>query len=956
MKRALPWLALVALLAGGLALVGGSVSAQTGISATITCSQYLRMEPSEDSQRIGLMNAGETNPALGRYGDWLLLQVGSELQGWAYYGNCMTVNGAFTALPVVDPAQIAFSVLTAPPTASVVCSQYLRRAPANGAEVLQVLSEADNPLSISQRTADNSWLQVTTASGLVGWAAYTECLRVQGNFYAVPSMTEAAAAYSGPPIGTLACTQNLRAYPGNDGRRLAVLAPSVGVLDVVGRTADQGWAYISSVEGWQGWMATGSCLRIQGKFADAPVMELEGYSGAPIAQIGCEQYLRAAPRADAAVVRVLGPADGPVAVAGRTENGGWVYLVLADGTAGWTGNGSCVSVLGNVLSAPDVVSGVTNVTVNIAPTARIACSQYLRATPNAEGARLAIMQPSDGIYNVEGRNADGTWLYLSLPGSFQGWAAWGSCLDVQGNVYSLPELDQVSAAGEPVATVVCTQYLRTAPDMNARTLDPMPAGTALSIEGRSSDGGWVFVTKPDGSQGWTALGSCLNVVGNVYSRPVIAPDQYTGPAVATVSCSQYLRRLPEDNAPTLVTLNGIEGELHITGRSANSSWMQIALQDGTVGWAATGVCLGVRGDFYSVPVIDTTAAPYAGPPMAAVNCSQYLRVLPDRQAETLFIVNGVEGDLAITGRTSDNAWMQITLENGTVGWAATNACLSVVGRLTDAPAIDVSSPEYTGPAVATIVCDQNLRATPSGEGERIDVVRIGDGLLNLVGRNDDASWLYVQVAADGREGWTANGSCLAIQGNVMGLPLREVSSYDGPPVADVVCDTNLRRTPQASGDVLAVVGADSGLFSIVARDAEARWLLIESGSGLTGWVSQGDCLETQGNVGVAPIPFANANMSLWTVLRAEGGCSGSDSASQVIAAYNRTAPIGPVSRQCTSNSAGLLALAQMRTELAIVSGSCPGFQSVALSGGQSICFRNVHTTQVDDFINYARGR
>ena len=61
-------------------------------------------------------------------------------------------------------------------------------------------------------------------------------------------------------------------------------------------------------------------------------------------------------------------------------------------------------------------------------------------------------------------------------------------------------------------------------------------------------------------------------------------------------------------------------------------------------------------------------------------------------------------------------------------------------------------------------------------------------------------------------------------------------------------------------------------------------------------------------------------------------------------------------KQCSSNSAGLLAVSQFRAEIAIVSGGCPGFQSVTLSGGQSLCYRSVHTTQVDDFINYARGQ
>jgi hypothetical protein len=257
--------------------------------------------------------------------------------------------------------------------------------------------------------------------------------------------------------------------------------------------------------------------------------------------------------------------------------------------------------------------------------------------------------------------------------------------------------------------------------------------------------------------------------------------------------------------------------------------------------------------------------------------------------------------------------------------------------------------------VATLTCEQNLRTAPTPDAERIDILRTTDGQIDLLGRNGDLTWLYVRRGSDGLEGWTSYTSCLSVQGDAYGLPLHEISTYDGPPIADIVCDANLRRTPTADGDVLAVLTADSGLFNVLARSTDG-YVLIEGGSGLAGWASLGSCLETQGDVLAAPVPNGAADQSLWTVLRAEGSCSGSDQASQVIAAYNRSAPIGPVSRQCSSDNAGLLALSQFRAEIAIVSGGCPGFQSVALSGGQSLCFRSVHTTQVDDFANYARGR
>jgi uncharacterized protein YgiM (DUF1202 family) len=879
MKRALHVLVWVALITGAVVLAGQQASAQPGTTVSILCSQYLRPEPTDSATRIGRMNPGETHTAIGRYGDWLYLQVGADIQGWAYYGDCLLLNGSFEALPLIDVDQLELASALGPPTAGLTCTQYLRRGPSEADEALQILTAADAPLSMSGRTTDNAWMQVTTASGRVGWTAYTDCLAIQGDFSALPVLDQTGAA--GAPVATLTCTQNLRAFPSNDGQQVAQLGPSVGAVEILGRTADYGWVYVSTAEG-QGWMAADACLNIRGDLTTVPLMEIQGTATTPLV-------------------------------------------------------------------------GLSNVPA-VGASATIACAQYMRALPQLDAARLAIMEPGDGVYQVQGRNEDASWLYLSLPGSFQGWAGWGDCLNVTGNIVALPVLDSVGYSGAPIATVACTQYLRTLPDLNARTLDPMTAGTSLNILGRSEDGAWVLVSKADGSQGWTALGGCLNVQGNVYDAPVVSDATYSGAPQAVVSCTQYLREYPDDNSERLAILNGTEGTLWITGRSLDEGWMQVTMANGTVGWAATGVCLGVRGNYYDAPIVDGSPAAYSGPPLATVNCSQYLREAPEEDAPTVVILNGVEGDLRITARTADDGWMQIAMEDGTTGWAATNACLGVQGRLSDAPVVDLSVPEYTGPAIASVACNQNLRSVPATEGERLAVLAQGEA-VDVLGRTEDTEWLYLRRAADGLEGWSSAGGCLAIDGNILLLPVTEVSTYDGPPVADVVCDINLRRTPSQSGDVLTVLSANTGEFNILARDADLNWLLIEGGSGIAGWVNFSDCVVTRGTPAAVPVPGGlNANPELQTVLRAEGACNGADQVSQLISAYNRTSPLGPVSRQCTSSGDALLALAQFRAEIAIVDSGCPGFQAVSLSGGQSVCVRAAHTTQVDDFLAYVRGR
>ncbi len=1042
MKRAARWLVLLGLIVTVMTLFGGAARAQTGVTASIICNQYLRAEPSEDAPRVGLMNPGETHNVLGRHGAWLFLEISAVLQGWAYDGSCLNVNGDVLSVPVLNPAQLELAAYSGPPTASVLCTQYLRRAPGANAEVLKILDGSDSPLSIGGRTADNNWMLVTTASGQVGWTATcTDCMSVLGNFYgvpvvsvsgigygglpvvdvlcaqyvrarpdleasrvaimqvtdapwtingrdflgnwlwvtnadggftgwtavgecisiqgdygAIPVVTDITTTYVGPPVATLVCTQNLRAYPSNEGRRLAVLDASAGLLQVIGRSADVGWVYVQTSAGQQGWMASGNCLSVQGSLFDVPVMAVEGYSGPPIVQISCSQYLRAAPSTNASRIAVLQPRHGPLAVIGRDEGGGWVYVQLPDGTAGWTANAECVGVLGDVLAAPLLLSGATAGIATLGPpTARIQCSQYLRAEPAVEATRLAILQPGDGIYNVEGRTEDANWLYLSQEAGFQGWAAWGDCLSVQGDVYGLPVLDTRAYAGAPVASFVCAQYLRAGPAADYNRFAVIPAGTAASIIGRSEDSTWLLLNTEDGFLGWAAWGDCLRVQGNAYTAPIIGPTVYGGAPFATVECSQYLRALPDDSSPPVMILNGTEGALSITGRTANQSWMQIRLEDGTVGWAATGVCLNVIGDFYSLPVVTADQPEYAGPPVATVSCSQYLRALPSQDAPTIAVINGLEGVLRITGHTSDNRWMQITLEDGRIGWAVTGACLGVRGRLSDAPVLSAGSPTYSGMPVATLTCTQYMRAMPDTDSAELDILEPRDGALPLLGRNQSGTWLYIQNA-EGDEGWTANAACLVVQGNVMSLPVQPVTFEAGPPTADILCNANLRRNPIPDGERMAVLSANTGLLAVIGRDDETDWILVEHPSGLVGWLNLGDCVSTQGNILSVPVPAGPRDPELWTVLRAEGSCDGTDQASQIIAAYNRSGPIGPVSRQCTTDADGIRALTQFRVEIAIVDDTCPGFQTVPLSGGQTLCHRFLRTTQLDDFMGYARAQ
>lgn len=874
MNRAIRWLLLVTLIASSLILVNEIAYAQNGSPAEVTisvaCNQYLRIEPEDGAEHIGLMNPGDVHAVRGKNANWLYIEINPDLKGWTYNGNCVTLNGSLDALPEVDPTQIYQEQSSRAPSAEVVCNQYLRRYPSTEGIVMRTLGIGE-VLSIGSRTPDNTWMLVTAPDGQTGWTSLTECVPVTGNFLGLPTQS-----------------------------------PDVA------------------------------------------------YVGPPVVDVACEQYVRTQPDSDAAQVAIMYPADDLWTIHGRDTQGSWLLVTNADGgITGWTANSECTTLLGDFGEIPFVTQAAA--TSDGPPMATLTCPQNLRTYPAADGRRLAVMDNTWGALSITGRSADNTWLYVQTTDGQEGWTSYTECLAVNGNFFAAP-VKSPESAGDPTASVVCAQYLRAAPNTEGRPLDPMQPGTTLQVLGRNAASNWLYVMKNDGSVGWTALGSCLNVQGNVTSKPVITEGSYDGPTLATVNCSQYLRRLPDDFADKLFVLNGTEGPLRVTGRNAGSTWMQITMEDGTVGWAATGICLDIQGDFYTVPEVTIAPpAPYSGPPVARVNCSQFLRVLPEAEAEKIMVLNGTEGILNITGRSADGNWMQIALSNGTTGWTATNACLDVAGNLNDAPVINITSTVYTGPPIGTLACTQYIRQRPDVDSPRADLLRPEDGIFTILGRNENTTWLYVQ-RADGLEGWVANGACFVIQGQLNNLPVVTEEIYTGPPVADVVCNANFRRTPTEDGTILAVVRPESGLFNILARDADAEWLLLESSTGFVGWSALTNCIATQGVVLSAPVTREITDETLWTVLWAEGACDGTDQASQIIAQYNRTAPAGPVSRSCNSSEQGLLALTQFNAEIAIVDGECPGFTQVPLSGGQTLCFRNLRTTQVDDFISYASGQ
>lgn len=329
-------------------------------------------------------------------------------------------------------------------TVSILCSQYLRSEPSDTSPRIGLMNPGDRHVALGR---DGSWVYLQVNEELQGWAYDGACLRVDADLEALsaseptgsPVVSEQVAG--GPVTASVVCDQNLRSRPSLNGARIEILKPTGGELTVLARSSDSQWVYVQRASGQQGWTFRTRCLAVQGDVLSVPVQDAEASVGPPNAVISCAQNLRSLPALESSVVRVLQPEDGPLPVAGTTSEGVWIYLELPDGTVGWSVNGACISVVGRVWDAPRYAEGILpeglNLPPDTTPFASIVCSQYLRAAPSLNADRLLIMNPGDDLYRITGRTANGNWLQLENAQQ-QGWAAWGRCLQLQGDVLSAP--------------------------------------------------------------------------------------------------------------------------------------------------------------------------------------------------------------------------------------------------------------------------------------------------------------------------------------------------------------------------------------------------------------------------------------------------------------------------------------------------------------------------------------
>lgn len=235
----------------------------------------------------------------------------------------------------------------------------------------------------------------------------------------------------------------------------------------------------------------------------------------------------------------------------------------------------------------------------------------------------------------------------------------------------------VSAQAVPVGVV-------NTPRLNVRDYPQFPTGNVIAqvsegevytITARSSLSYWLQIRLVDGRLGWVN-GIYLDVFNPQLiptidpGPPPVAPPVLPVPATGIVTAYFLNVRAIPDPINGAILARVQRNEVYpVVGRNANSSWWQIRLGSGVLGW--------VNGGFLSVsnaaavPVTDNSVPPGTVTATATVTAF-FLNVRDQPSAvfgRVLRVVSQGES-FTVIGRNASASWWQVRLPDGTSGWVS----------------------------------------------------------------------------------------------------------------------------------------------------------------------------------------------------------------------------------------------------------------------------------------------
>ena len=327
----------------------------------------------------------------------------------------------------------------------------------------------------------------------------------------MPSLVALAQTGSGQITGV--SRLNVRSGPGV-GYPLVVVVEAGANVTLIGRNGDASWVNIQLAGGVQGW------VNARYVTANIAISSLPASAQGTAASASVNAYylnVRSGPGVGFGVVGTLGQGDG-VSMIGRNFDASWVEIVLPVGTRGWVNAGWLTPSI-PVINLP-ITDGQGGGTTNPPSGAvGVVTAFYLnvRTGPGVAYPSLARLSKDQAV-NLIGRNADGSWVQLSLPDNKSGWvnAGW---LRLNVAASSLPVTDGSTSGTQvppPGPNAIVTAYylnVRYGPSATYGAFARLSRDQYVGLVGRNASGTWVQIQIPAGASGWVDANYLIPSVG-----------------------------------------------------------------------------------------------------------------------------------------------------------------------------------------------------------------------------------------------------------------------------------------------------------------------------------------------------------------------------------------------------------------------------------------------------------
>ncbi len=331
-------------------------------------------------------------------------------------------------------------------------------------------------------------------------------------------------------------------------------------------------------------------------------------------------------------------------------------------------------------------------------------------------------------------------------------------------------------------------------------------------------------------------------------QAVAGPATAQKPAQATASIevrgrviSDGLRvRSQPSNTAAQMDLLKAAALVTVLGKNTTGTWLLIRTETGTTGWVGSPYIALTQGTLKDVPVVSESAPVGTAAPIATAAATE-------------------SATEAVTETPCPPAASTPGAETG-------------------------ATPAASGGLTGRVVSDGlRIRSLPNNTSAQIGLLKVS-ALVTVLGRNASGTWLLVQTE-DGLTGWVGSAYIALTSGKPLDVPVREETQIqtpaatEGATLAETPCPPTVESTAAASTGVKGRVISSEGLrvraqpnntsaqiallkaatpVSVIGKNATGTWLLVQTDTGITGWVGSAFVALTEGSLKDVPLADESA--------------------------------------------------------------------------------------------------